>query len=556
MQVHPELAEAALLARDPRFDGQFVAAVRSTKIYCRPSCPARTPLRRNVLLCATTAAAQLAGYRACRRCLPDQAPAPPSSRFASDAARAAMALIDDGVVDREGVPGLARRLGCSERHVDRLLVTELGAPPLALARARRARVAQALLLHTDLRAADVAVAAGFASVRQFNDTVRHVFAAPPTELRARRPSRHGGSGALHLRLPVRAPFDGEALLAFFAARAIPGVERVDAERYTRTLRLPAGRGVVALTMPLGAREAERAFVEVDLWLEHLADLAPALARARRIVDADADPIAIATLLGEDPALARAVARAPGLRIPGSADGPETLLRALFGQQVSVAAARTRLAALADRCGEALGDVLVERPWSVSSLGVSMDDRDGVIEGARPRLTRPWAARTAAAQDIGVDGALTRLFPTPEAIARLRLDALGGPRARASAIRAAATALAEGSLVLDAGRRTDELTRELVARSGIGPWTAGYVALRTLGEPDVLLSTDLALLAGAARLGLPSTPRALVAHAERWRPFRSYAGMLLWAASSPSPRGPTRASTRASTPTHGRARPSR
>ncbi|MEO9011342.1 MAG: AlkA N-terminal domain-containing protein, partial [Nakamurella sp.] len=462
-----------------------------------------------------------------KRCLPDAAPGSPDWNVRADTVGAAMRLIGDGLVDREGVTGLAYRLGYSHRHLARLLTAEIGAPPLALARAKRADTARILLTHTGLPASEIAFAAGFSSIRQFNDTIREVYAMSPTELRATRRSAETPRGTITLRLPVRTPFNGTALLAFFAGRAVTGVETIDGQSYARTLRLPTGSGTVVLTMPDddsgvsaggaagGAAGYEagsgtsggaagssagsthgRTFVTAVLTLDHISDLAPAVARCRRLIDADADPVGIAAVLGADPALAAAVAEAPGLRLPGAVDGNEILFRALVGQQVSVAAARTAL----------------------GKLTVSADERiDSPIPG------------------------LTHLFPSAGAIAALGPDGIAGPRRRAAAIVAAAADIADGTLTVDAGRRTDDLTAELVARAGIGPWTAGYVAMRVLGDPDVLLTGDLAMRNGAAALMLPSEPRALTAHAERWRPFRSYAGMYLWRSCPPPVRSKSKSS---------------
>ncbi len=500
-----EVAYRAVSTRDSRFDGQFVTAVRTTGIYCRPACPARTPHRRNVSFYPTAAAAQAAGYRACRRCLPDAAPGSPEWNLRADTVGAAMRLIGDGVIDREGVPGLAHRLGYSERHLARMLVAELGASPLALARARRADTARILLTSTSLPISDIAFAAGFSSIRQFNDTIREVYATDPSRLRATRGATPAVPGSLSLRLPVRAPFAGSALLDFLAARAIPGVETVEGRRYSRTLRLPTGTGIVTLDFPDDPTRAPGAAtsmstptsttashvaVTASLQLEHLSDLAPAVDRCRRLLDADADPMGVASVLSADHALAGAVARTPGLRLPGAVDGPEILVRALLGQQISVAAART----------------------AAGRLATTVDEQ-------------------VAAPAPG----LTHLFPSPQGIADAGMDAIGGPRRRAAALVQAARDMADGSLAVHAGRRTDELTADLVARAGIGPWTAGYVAMRVLGDPDVLLTGDLVLRSGAAALGLPPDPPDLVRYAERWRPFRSYAGMYLWRSAPPATR---------------------
>jgi AraC family transcriptional regulator of adaptative response / DNA-3-methyladenine glycosylase II len=318
-------------ARDPRFDGQFIMAVRTTGIYCRPSCPASTPKERNVRFYPTSAAAQANGFRACRRCLPDAVPGSPDWNLRADLAARAMRLISDGTVEREGVPGLARRLGYSERQLGRVLTAELGAGPLALARAHRAHSARLLIEMSELPLTDVAFAAGFSSVRQFNETIREVFATTPSQLRAFAASRRRRQGdvggtRLSLRLPFRPPFDAVGLLRFFADQAVPGVEDVTDGTYTRTLRLAHGTGVVRLT-------PEPDHVRCELHLADLRDLSSAVSRVRRLLDLDADPAAVTRVLGADPELASLVEAVPGIRVPGSVDGEELLLRALLGREV-------------------------------------------------------------------------------------------------------------------------------------------------------------------------------------------------------------------------------
>ncbi|GAA3872333.1 AlkA N-terminal domain-containing protein [Saccharothrix violaceirubra] len=320
MLVDDERAYRAVAARDARFDGCFILAVRTTRIYCRPSCPAVTPKRRNAEFYPTAAAAQSAGYRACRRCLPDAVPGSPEWNLRADLAARAMRLISDGVVEREGVSGLASRLGYSERHLTRVLTAELGAGPLALARAHRAHSARLLIETTDLSFADVAFAAGFASVRQFNDTIRAVFASTPSAMRARR-CAVGAPGRIVLRLPYRPPFDFAGLLEVFAVEAIPGVEHVTWSSYARSLRLPHGEGTVLL-------EPSDGHVRCSLRLTDLRDLGSAVSRVRRLLDLDADPQAVDSFLSADPALRPSVLARPGVRLPGSVDGAETLLRLL------------------------------------------------------------------------------------------------------------------------------------------------------------------------------------------------------------------------------------
>ncbi|MCU1470566.1 MAG: DNA-3-methyladenine glycosylase 2 family protein [Glaciihabitans sp.] len=476
----------ALSSRDARFDGQFIAGVHSTGIYCRPSCPAMTPHARNVSFYRTAAAAHEAGLRACKRCQPDAVPGSPDWNLRDDLASRAMRLITDGVVEREGVPGLARHLGYTTRHLTRVLVAELGAGPLALARAHRAQTARTLLIGTELSIADVAFAAGFSSIRQFNDTVSAVYETTPTEIRQRwskRPKIHGEavhgtrvpsigaaqSTTVSLRLPARAPFDGAGLLNFFADHAVTGLEVGDATTFTRPVRLP--HGIAKVTISLDGVAGIRCVAQ----LENVVDVATLVSRVRRMFDLDADSVAIDESLLADATLAPLVAASPGIRLPGSLDAEETLFRTLIGQQISVAAARTVLG----------------------------------------RLTH----------DLGTDG----LFPTAAQIAEGGGEVLRGPVSRIATIMGVAEALASGRLSLDFGTPVDEFTANLTALHGVGPWTAGYLAMRVLGNPDILLTSDLVIVQSAAALGLPSNARALAAYGENWAPWRSYAGLHLWRA---------------------------
>ncbi|QIG38450.1 DNA-3-methyladenine glycosylase 2 family protein [Microbacterium sp. 4R-513] len=487
---------SVIRSRDPRFDGQFVTAVRSTGIYCRPSCPARTPKESNVTFYATSAAAHEAGYRACKRCLPEAAPGSPAWNVRGDTTARAMRLIADGVVEREGVPGLARRLGYSSRHLTRLLTAELGAGPLALSRAHRAHTARMLLVGTDLPAADVAFSAGFASVRQFNETVREVFGMPPLELRARRrrPAHAVGGasaatdapGSIDLVLPHRGPLDSAGLFAWMKARALPGVETATDTSFSRTLRLAGGPAWFQL------RVDEAGHVRLRARLTALRDLPAVVARARRLFDLDADPIAVDEALARHPEVAPLVARIPGIRVPGAVDPHEMLIRAMAGQQITVSAARTALTALAEALGERV---------------------DG-FEGD------------------------TVLFPTMAAIAERGHEVLRGPAARTRALLGAAGALADGSLTLTTGDDGPEQRAALLAMPGIGPWTADYLRMRVLGDPDVLLPGDVAARAGAAASGIPADPAGLVAWSARTAPWRSYLMAHLWAAAPASrPRRP-------------------
>ncbi|GAA4197970.1 DNA-3-methyladenine glycosylase 2 family protein [Microbacterium oryzae] len=464
----------AISARDTRFDGQFVTAVRTTGIYCRPSCPARTPKPDNVRFFATSAAAHEAGFRACKRCLPEAAPGSPEWNLRGDVVARAMRLVADGVVEREGVAGLAARVGYSSRHLSRLLADELGAGPLALARAQRAHTARLLLVGTDLAASDVAHSAGFASVRQFNDTVREVFGLTPTALRASRRG-HASTAGISLALPVREPFDHVGLFDWMAVRALPGMEAGDAVSFERAVRLPGGAGWFRLRFDGRLR--------MDAQLQSLPDLAALVARVRRLFDLDADPVAVDAALSAHEELRPLVSAVPGMRLPGAADPHEMLIRAMVGQQISVAGARTHLTRL------------------VADLG----------------------------EDVELDGRTLRLFPTMTAIAEHGAEVLRGPAARIRAIAGAAGALASGELALTPGDDPIAQREALLALPGIGPWTADYVRMRVLGDPDIVLPGDVALRTGAAATGLPATPSELVAWAARAAPWRSYLSMHLWRA---------------------------
>ncbi|MEV4757676.1 AlkA N-terminal domain-containing protein [Micromonospora sp. NPDC049559] len=518
MELDFERCYRAVDSRDQRFDGWFYTGVTSTGIYCRPSCPATTPKRENVRFFPSAAAAQRAGLRACRRCRPDAAPGSPEWDVRADVVGRAMRLISDGVVDRDGVPGLAARLGYTERHLHRMLTAELGAGPLALARAQRAQTARILVETTDLGLAEIAFAAGFGSVRQFNDTIREVYAAAPSQLRAGvrgRPAANG-AGTISLRLAYRPPLHAGALLDFLALRAIPGVEELRDGTYRRGLRLPHGPAEVALT-PLPE------YVAATLRLTDVRDLAPAVARCRRLLDLDADPEAIDATLGADPALAEAVRKEPGVRVPRAVDGFEMVVRAIVGQQVSVAGARTvlsRLAAAARAAGDA-GD-----PTARAAGAPEDPTARGTDDAENP------AARAAREGEDAAGAPADRLgtFPTAAEVAALPDAVFAMPVARRETIRTVARHVAAGELDLDPGGDRNELVRRLTALPGIGGWTAGYVALRGLGDPDTFLSGDLAVRRGATALGLPGDPKALEEHATAWRPWRSYSVIRLWRAS--------------------------
>ncbi|WP_394279723.1 AlkA N-terminal domain-containing protein [Microbacterium sp.] len=467
----------AIDARDARFDGHFVTAVHSTGIYCRPSCPARTPKPSNVTFYPTSAAAHEAGFRACKRCLPEATPGSPDWNLRGDLAGRAMRLIADGVVDRDGVSALAASLGYSSRQLGRILTAELGAGPLALARAHRAHTARTLLVDTDLPVADVAFAAGFASVRQFNETIAEVFALTPTELRARGARQDRTPGRITLLLPVREPFDAVGLFGWMRAHAVPGMEAGDLDAFARVVRLPGGPAWFEV------RSAGPGRVRLEVEVTSLRDLSTLISRVRRLFDLDADPVAIDQALSRHEELRPLVARIPGIRLPAAVDADEMLIRAMIGQQISVAAARTVIGRLVDELGAPVGT------------------------GRGP----------------------ARLFPTMRALAERGTEVLRGPAVRVRAIVAAADALATGRLVLTPGDDSGEQCAALLALPGVGPWTADYVRMRVLGDPDIALPGDVAARAGADAAGLPADPAGLTAWSARVAPWRSYLMAHLWAA---------------------------
>ena len=468
----------AVQAKDARFDGWFYTAVTTTGIYCRPSCPVVPPKERHMRFYPSAAAAQQAGFRACKRCRPDAAPGSPQWNERADLVARAMRLIADGVVDREGVPGLARHLGYSVRQVERHLIAELGAGPLALARAQRAQTARILIETNSLPMGEVALAAGFESIRTFNDTVRAVFALTPTELRQRalRGKPPVGNGGLALRLPFRAPLCPDNLFGHLAATAVPGVEEWRDGAYRRTLTLPHGHGIVSLK-PLPDH------IACHLTLTDLRDLTIAISRCRRLLDLDADPVAVDDLLRTDPGLAPLVDKAPGRRVPRTVDPDEFAVRAVLGQQVSTAAARTHAHRL----------VLVH--------GEPVDDPAG---------------------------GLTHLFPTPAALAGIDPETLAFPKSRRVTLTSLIAALADGSLDLGVGSDWQEVRTRLAELPGFGPWTIEVIAMRALGDPDAFTPTDLGVRNAAIGLDLPSTPAALTRRSLAWRPWRAYAVQYLWA----------------------------
>lgn len=504
MDLDPARCYRALSARDARFDGRFFVGVRTTGIYCRPICPARTPLRRNVDFYASAAAAREAGLRPCRRCRPEASPGTAAWQGTSATIARALRLVGDGALDDADVETLAARLGIGERHLRRLFREHLGASPVAVAQTRRLHFAKKLIDETALPMTEVALAAGYQSVRRFNTSIREAYGLSPSALRSAAPrprARHPARAArehdtLSLRLTCREPIALGPLLEFLALRAIPGVENVADGLYRRSL--------VADDTPL--------WIEVDttrepgaVWLRVPAEAAPQLSRivalTRRVFDLDADPAAIAEALGGDTLLGPVLAASPGLRVPGAADPHELGVRAILGQQVSVAGARTLAARLVERFGNVLPAHLVDQLGS--TCAPNGEDAPGV--------------------------ALTHTFPDPAILAEADVAAIGMPKRRAEAVRALSGALASGELDLSTACDPEQTRAALLAIPGIGAWTAEYIAMRALREPDAFPSGDLVLRRVAGGASGPLTDRALRTRAEAWRPWRAYAVIALWRA---------------------------
>ncbi|MBI1798133.1 MAG: DNA-3-methyladenine glycosylase 2 family protein [Candidatus Eisenbacteria bacterium] len=537
MTLDPDICFRAFESRDRRFEGRFVTAVVTTGIYCRPGCPARMPRRRNLRFFVCGAAAEEAGFRPCLRCRPDSAPGTPAWGGTSASVSRAMRLIDEGALDHAGVDALAERLGVTARHVRRLFAEHVGASPLALARTRRVHFARRLIDETDLSFGEIALGSGFTNVRRFNHAVRETFRRTPGDLRrmrrasaAPRPTERKRAarssavsagaardfaesvrGAVALSLRARRPFDGRAVLDFLGPRAVPGLEHVERGVYRRGIEIDGARGTVTVRPVLDG-------LEVAVKLPAPRDLIRVVSRVHRVFDFDADSSAILSHLRRDPALRRALEGRRDLRVPGAWDPFELAVRAILGQQISVRGAAT----IAGR--------LVQR------LGAPLD--------------RP-------------EGAVTHVFPTAARVANANLTTIGIPHSRAAALRALARAVADGSLAFERLGSLESAVERLTALPGIGEWTAHYIAMRALGEPDAFPAADLGLAhalsdvdarearlastggkatpiasAGARRTSREherASPGAVLARARAWQPWRAYAVIALWT----GPKHPTR-----------------
>ena len=490
MDLDANACYRAILTRDRRFDGRLFIAVKTTGVYCRPICPARTPKRANVRFYASAAAAQEAGFRPCLRCRPETSPDLGAWRGTSNTVSRALSLIEAGALDDGDVEKLCERLGVGERQLRRLFKQHLGASPVAVAQTRRVLLAKQLIHDTQLPMAEVALAAGFGSVRRFNETFQALFARPPGHLRRseRAEISADAAGGLTLQLAYRPPYDWRSMLSFLALRAVPGIESVRDGTYARSVSIDGKSGAIFV------EHGDGAFLNVTVCFPRLASLPGIIARVRRVFDLAADPTVIGAHLAEDPSLAPLIAARPGLRMPGAWDGFELGIRAILGQQITVVAAR----GLAAKMVAAHGAPLVD-------------------------------ARANAA-------GITHVFPEATRIAKANLSALGMPRARIHALQSLAQAVVDDPSIFGARRDLDEAITALRALNGVGEWTAQYIAMRQLRETDAFPAGDVALLRALADAsGMRPTPQKMLERAERWRPWRAYAAIHLWAslASAPS-----------------------
>jgi len=482
MDLDPDACYRALATRDPRFDGRLFVGVKTTGIYCRPICPARTPKRENVTFYPSAAAAQEAGFRPCLRCRPESAPDLGAWHGASNTVSRGLALIEAGALDRGDLESLADRLGVGGRHLRRLFHTHLGASPIAVAQTRRVLLAKQLIHETVLPMTQVALASGFSSVRRFNETFQALYGRPPAALRRTRTSAPAAAkDGVRLKLPYRAPYDWDAIIAFLGARAIGGVEVVTPSRYVRAITLEGQIGLVAVSPDSGQR------LDVLIRFPSIAALPAIIARVRRIFDLTADPSAIADHLGHDPDMAARVTAQPGLRVPGAWDGFELAVRAILGQQITIAAANCLAARLAADYGAPLNASLA-----------------------------------------GLEPGVTHAFPTPHALASADLSSLPMPRARSSALASLARATVDDDASLfDAPGDPAKAIARLTALPGIGAWTAHYIALRALRDPDAFPAADIGLQRALATDGIRPSTAAMEERSQAWRPWRAYAALHLW-----------------------------
>ncbi len=488
MHLDREACYRALLTRDARFDGRFFTAVRSTGIYCRPICPARPPKLCNIVFMPSAAAAENAGFRPCLRCRPETSPDTPAWNGTSSTVARALALIAAGALNSDDVDSLAGRLGMGERQLRRLFQKHLGASPTAVAQTKRSLFAKQLITETQLRMTDVALAAGFGSVRRFNDTFQTLYGRAPRTLRRSGAVTPAADSAVTLTLPYKPPYDWSAMIGFLSLRAIPGVEHVQPGRYARTITIGEAHGTIEV-QPASPRQGRHALL-ATIRFPVVTALPVIVDRIRRIFDLGADPAIIAEHLSADPDLAPLVAERPGLRVPGAWDGFELAVRGILGQQITVGAA-TRLA----------GKLAAAYGTPLSSSGQPL------------RFVFPSPGRLA-----GADLATT----------------LGMPRARGAAISSMAEAVIANPGLFEAAPALEDAVARLRALPGIGDWTAHYIAMRALREPDAFPAADIGLLrAMATTAGRPS-PAQLLVRAASWSPWRAYAALHLWTSEAETP----------------------
>ena len=485
MDLDHDACYRAIATRDARFDGRLFTGVKTTGIYCRPICPARTPKRENVVFYPSAAAAQSAGFRPCLRCRPETAPDLAAWRGTSNTIARALTLIEGGALDEGDVDALATRLGVGERHLRRLFDQHLGASPVAVAQTRRVLLAKQLIHETTLPMTQIAMAAGFGSIRRFNETFGKLFGRAPSTLR-RTAAATSAAGGVTILLRYKPPYDWTSMLDFLQLRAVTGMETVAGNTYTRSLSIGGVQGIVSV------RPASGNCLRATIDMPRLTALPAVIARIRRVFDLAADPQLIGAHLAEDPVMAALIAERPGLRVPGGWDGFELAVRAVLGQQITVRAAIQLATRLVARYGEPL-----------------------TIQSAR-------------------HAGITHVFPCAEVLANADLSSLGMPRARATALSSLAAAVVADPGIFSAKRSLDEAISQLRRLGGVGEWTAQYIAMRELREPDAFPAADIGLMrAMADATGQRPEPRQLLQRAEQWRPWRAYAAQHLWASYVPA-----------------------
>jgi AraC family transcriptional regulator of adaptative response / DNA-3-methyladenine glycosylase II len=478
--LEPDKYELARQKRDPRFDGRFFVGVMTTGIYCRPVCPVKVPKKENVKLYPSAAAAAEAGFRPCLRCRPESSPGTPAWLGSSHTVSKALQLIELGAMDDGSVDSIADSLAIGSRQLTRLFKKHIGASPVAVAQTRRLHFAKQLIDETSLSMAEICFAAGFGSIRRFNAVFKSTYNRTPRELRQRRSNKTNSSKDISIKLHYRLPFDYQAMLQFLATRAIPGVEVVSEKSYRRTISRGGQTGEFCLEFA-----SDEPSARLSIHFADSAQLLRIVEQVKLLFDFRADSEVTEHELSQDPFLASIVARNPGLRVPGCWDGCEVAVRAIVGQQVSVKAASTLMARLAERHGIPYQSELEE------------------------------------------NSELTRIFPDPGTLAEADLSGLGITGQRIAAIQAVAKAVDEGELLFDGSQGLEEFGQRICNIKGIGPWTAQYIALRALADPDAFPHGDLILQRAAGSVDKPLTGKQLLAKAESWRPWRAYAVMYLW-----------------------------